>query len=466
MMWMPVKPFMEKKVNIFHRTSRFSSPDTDSRSARAARNIVISFIIKSISVLINMTLVPLTIHYLSPAKYGVWLTISSMLGWISFFDIGLGHGLRNKLAEALAKDEMHKARAYVSTAYFSISVLCVLLFLVFLVINHFTNWNTLLHIPAGMNEDLNGIALLLFFTFCIQFILQLINSILLSNQEPALVSLFNMISNLLVLAAITILVRYSRESLLHISFIFSSIPVVVLAIVNLYYFRNRFSSFSPRLRETDFGVLKDVLSLGLKFFIIQLSVLLFFQTSNFLICRYFSPDLVTPYNIAFRYFGLLTILFSIVTAPYWSACTEAYMKQDLVWIRKSLRTLVRLWLVLVLLAMLMLFFADYAYSAWVGKQIRVDFSISFFMMLYTLIVSFGNIFIMVLNGISHIRLQMLINLIGMILFIPLSHYLSVTLHLGIPGMLISTIICSSYGTLVAPFEVKRVLDSQPNLQTE
>jgi O-antigen/teichoic acid export membrane protein len=431
--------------------------ELDARSARAARNIVISFIIKSISVLINMALVPLTINYLSPAKYGVWLTISSMLGWISFFDIGLGHGLRNKLAEALAKGEMHKAKAYVSTAYFSISLLCCFLFLLFFIINNFLNWNTLLHIPSDMDENMRGIALFLFFTFSIQFILQLINSILLSNQQPAMVSLYNMLSNLLVLLAITILIRYTRESLLHIAFIFSFIPVVVLALVNVYYFKYRFKDFAPSRKEIDLGVLRDVLSLGLKFFIIQISVLIFFQTSNFLICRFFSPELVTPYNIAFRYFGLITMVFSIITAPYWSACTEAYMKQDLVWIRTSLRHLFRIWLILVLAALIMLIFANYAYRLWVGAGIHIDFRISFFMMLYTLIVSFGNIYIIVLNGIGQIRLQMFVNIIGMLLFVPLSYYLSVVLGLGISGMIITTIICSIYGTAVAPFEVRRIL---------
>jgi O-antigen/teichoic acid export membrane protein len=431
--------------------------DMNNRSARAARNILVSFIIKSISVLINMALVPLTIHYLSPAKYGVWLTISSMLGWISFFDIGLGHGLRNKLAEALARGEMHKAKAYVSTAYFSITILCCFLFLTFMVINNFLNWNQLLHIPVQIDENMRAITFVLFFTFSIQFILQLINSILLSNQQPARVSLYNMVSNLLVLIAIAILIRYTRESLMHIAFVFSFIPVLVLAVVNIYYFKSPFKDFAPSRKEIDFQVLREVLSLGLKFFIIQISVLVFFQTSNFLICRFFSPALVTPYNIAFRYFGLITMVFSIITAPYWSACTEAYMKQDLGWIRTSLKQLFRIWLLLVLAAIAMLYFSDYAYRFWVGDQIHIDFRISFFMMLYTLVVSFGNIYIIVLNGIGQIRLQMLVNVIGMLLFIPLSYYLAVTLHMGISGMIIATIICSIYGTAIAPFEVKKLL---------
>jgi O-antigen/teichoic acid export membrane protein len=437
--------------------SRISFLKEDNRTARAYKNILGSFAIKSMSVVINLALVPLTINYLSPTKYGVWLTISSMLGWISFFDIGLGHGLRNKLAESIAKGETHKAKSYVSTAYFSISLLCIGLFLAFLILNQFLNWGSILNIREHIDENLQTIALILFSMFAIQFVLQLINSILLSNQQNAMVSFYNMLSNLFVLLAIVLLTRFTHESLLNIAFIFSIIPVIVLVFVNVFYFRNSFSHFSPGFKAIDFHALREVLSLGIKFFIIQISVLVFFQTSNLLICRFFSPDLVTPYNISFRYFGIITMIFSIIIGPYWSAYTEAYVKQDFVWMRNTLKQLFKLWLVLVVIGICMLIFSAYAYHAWVGDKVHVDFKISLFMLIYTLITCFGNIYIMALNGIGKIRLQMIVNVIGMLLFVPLSYYLAVILHWGIPGIIISTTICSIYGTAVAPFEIRRIL---------
>ena len=295
----------------------------DARSLKAFKNIGGSIIIKGISIIINLALIPVTIDYLSPTKYGVWLTISSMLGWINFFDIGLGHGLRNKLAEAIAKDEMQKAKAYVSTAYFSISLLCAVVFVLFLIINYYLDWNKLLNIPLEIDENLKTIALILFSMFSIQFVLQLINSIFLSSQKSARVSLNNMISNLFVLIGIFLLTKYTQESLFHIAFLFSTIPVIVLIIVNIYYFKTNFKAFSPSIKSFDFFALKDVLNLGLKFFIIQISVMIFFETSNLLISRFFGPALVTPYNIAFRYFGIVTMIFSILISPDCSACTEA-----------------------------------------------------------------------------------------------------------------------------------------------
>ena len=72
------------------------------RTVKAKKNIVASFVIKGLNIAIGLILVPLTINYLNPTKYGIWITLSSVIGWFSFFDIGLGNGLRNRFAEAIA----------------------------------------------------------------------------------------------------------------------------------------------------------------------------------------------------------------------------------------------------------------------------------------------------------------------------------------------------------------------------
>jgi O-antigen/teichoic acid export membrane protein len=71
------------------------------RSVRANKNIALSFFLKVLNVAIQFLFVPILLGYLSPIKYGVWVTIGSVINWLYFFDVGLGNGLRNRLAEAL-----------------------------------------------------------------------------------------------------------------------------------------------------------------------------------------------------------------------------------------------------------------------------------------------------------------------------------------------------------------------------
>lgn len=429
----------------------------DARSMRVLKNVGGSFVIKGISILINLALIPITIDYLNPTKYGVWLTISSMMAWIYFFDIGLGHGLRNKLSEAMARNEIDKAKAYVSTAYISIACLSSFVFLLFFIVNYFIDWNKLLNVPVDANDNLKSIALIVFSMFSIQFVLQLINSIFYSNQTSAKVSLNNMLSNLFVLASILILIKLTNGSLLYIAIIFSIIPVIVLLTVNIYHFKTRFKAFAPSFKSFDFSVLKDVLNIGLKFFFIQISIMVFFEFSNLLISRFFGPAEVTPYNIAYRYFGMISMVFGILIAPYWSASTEAYVKNDIPWIRKSIRRMYITWLWVAGLGIIMLVFADFVYLLWIKGKVKIDFKISLFLMLYNISICFANIHIVILNGIGKINIQMIFNLIAMVFFIPISYYLAKYLNLGVVGIVLSSIICSLYGIVVAPFEIKKLL---------
>src|ERR1017187_8756856 len=75
------------------------------RSVKAKNNIIASFFIRGVSIVIGLVVVPLTINYINSSRYGIWLTLSSIISWFSFFDIGLSQDLRNKFAEAKAKGD-------------------------------------------------------------------------------------------------------------------------------------------------------------------------------------------------------------------------------------------------------------------------------------------------------------------------------------------------------------------------
>lgn len=75
------------------------------RSAKAKKNILEMLFLKGGNILIGLLMVPMTINYVDSENYGIWLTLSSMVAWMSFFNIGLNNGLKNKLCEALAVED-------------------------------------------------------------------------------------------------------------------------------------------------------------------------------------------------------------------------------------------------------------------------------------------------------------------------------------------------------------------------
>ena len=116
------------------------------RSIKIKKNILASIKIKGLSILISLVLVPLTINYVNPTQYGIWLTLSSIVAWFSFFDIGLTHGLRNKFAEAKAKGEDNLAQILVSTNYAILAIIFSVVWISFISNNNFLDWTQILKI--------------------------------------------------------------------------------------------------------------------------------------------------------------------------------------------------------------------------------------------------------------------------------------------------------------------------------
>ena len=202
------------------------------RSVKAKKNILASFLIRGGSIAISLVLVPLTINYVNPSKYGIWLTLSSIVAWFSFFDIGLTQGLRNRFAEAKAKAEDHISQVYVSTTYAILGIVFTSVWIIYLIINPFLNWSSIINVEESMGRELSILALIVFTYFCFSSILRIITTVLTANQQPAIASLIDLIGQAISLILIFILVKTTEGSLIYLGLAFCLAPLVVFAASN------------------------------------------------------------------------------------------------------------------------------------------------------------------------------------------------------------------------------------------
>jgi O-antigen/teichoic acid export membrane protein len=428
------------------------------RTIQAKKNIAASIVIKGLNVAIGLVLVPLTIHYLDPTKYGIWITLSSIIGWFGFFDIGIGHGLRNRFAEALAVGKDELAKIYVSTTYAVLSIIIVTILFLFYLINPFLNWEKLLNIgdELALRQELNILILVVFTFFCLQFVFKLITTILQADQRPALASSYDLLSKIFVLVIIFILTKTTNGSLLYLGICMSGVPFFVLVISNIFFYSGKYSSYRPSWNSVDFCKVKDLLTLGIKFFIIQIAAVLLYQTNNIIISHLFGPAEVTPYNIVFKYFSILTMGFTILLTPFWSAFTEAWVKNDLSWIKKAMRKLIQLWAILLFCGIIMAIVSPWVYPFWVGNEIVISSKMSLLVAAWVILNAWNGIFSYFLNGVGIIKLQVYQGVGGAILNIPLAIYLG--LKIGIEGVLLANIIVISSGILIYPIQYKKIIN--------
>ena len=64
----------------------------------------------------SVVTVPLVLSHLGAERYGMWLTISSLVTLFAASDLGVGSGLLNRLTVSLAAGDERESRVQISSA--------------------------------------------------------------------------------------------------------------------------------------------------------------------------------------------------------------------------------------------------------------------------------------------------------------------------------------------------------------
>ena len=431
-----------------------------SRSIKAKKNILALFFIKGISIATSFILVPLTINYLTPVNYGIWLTLYSIISWFGLLDIGLGNGLRNKFAEAIAKDDKKSARIYLSTAYAILAIIMGAACLLFFLLNHFFNWSQILNVSTIKAVELGKLAGIVFGFFCMQMVVKLISSVLLAIQKTALSGAINTICSIISLLVIYILTKTTSGSLIYLAISIGLINIAVPLLVSFWFYHYSFRDYSPSWKYVDFAYAKGLMNLGWMFFLFQSTALIVVATDNIIISQLFSPADVTPYNIALKYFTPITLVFSLISAPLWSAYTESYAQKDMEWIKRITNKMMRIWLLIFVAAIPMVILSDFAYGIWVGNQIKISMSLTIMIAIFVLLSSWNQIFGNFINGVGKLRLGFYLTIFTALVNIPLSIFLAKYAGFGVAGIMAASCISLLPDIIFMPIQYFKIVNNK------
>lgn len=221
-------------------------------------------------------------------------------------------------------------------------------------------------------------------------------------------------------------------------------------------FRGRYNLYKPSFKFVDWSRVKDLFNLGVKFFFVQIASILLYQTNNIIISQLFGPEMVTPYNVAFRYFSVLMMGFSIIVAPLWSAFTEAWVKQEIYWIKNTMNKLIKIWFLFLVLGIALLYSSNVIYNFWIGNTLKIPLEISVLVFIWVLINIWNGIFSQFLNGIGKIKLQLIIGILSGLINIPLALVLGKVI--GISGILLSNIFVLIFSCYIYPLQYYKIIN--------
>lgn len=434
---------------IKNKINRLLRSDSN-RTGLIKKNILASFFIKGWVIAVQLMMVPLTLHCLGVYENGIWLTISSMLVWIDNLDAGLGNGLRNKLAEYIAKDDYENARRSVSSTLF---MLVAFIVPVSLAINlwiwnadTYSFFNVDPHVVGNLNKILSCSAIFV----CSTFIFKFIGNFYMGLQMPAVNNLLGCLGQTLALIGTLVVYMSGSHSLFYIAIVNTVAPLLVYLISYPITFGRRYPHLSPSLKYVDIQSAVSLFKMGIKFFVLQISGVVLFMTTNILISRYYTPEMVTPYQIAYRYFSVLQLLFFIICVPYWSATTDAYNKKDFAWIKASGRQLDRIIMGILLVAIVMVLASKPIYQLWVGDASIVSLGMTIMVAVYVMILTLSMRYSYIINGFGTLKMQLITTVVAAVCYIPLAiffcrdsdnvlYLLAVMSLVNLPGLIVNAV---------------------------
>lgn len=428
---------------------------TDKRSKLLIKNVFASFFIKGWSAVVVLLMVPLTLNCLGTYRNGVWLTISSMLVWIDQMDIGLGNGLRNSLAAYVAHGNVDKARRLVSSTMAMLICIMMPILLVLLLLIWQTDVYTFFNVSPAIIPELRTALLAAVVLVCITFVLKFIGNVYMGMQLPAVSNLLIALGQTLALIATALLYYTHQASFLLIVAVNTAAPLLVYLLSYPYTFYRRFRDLRPSWQLVNLRSALELANIGIKFFWLQVAGIIQFMTANILISKFLTPEMVTPYQITYRYMSLVIVGFTVICMPFWSATTDAYERGDMPWIRNASHRLATITALIAATLIVMVVVSPWVYKLWIGDACEIPEGMTSLMALYVYLQVLSMRYSYFLNGIGALRLQLYMT-VSAILFIPLAWLVCSYTH-DIMWFMVVMCLCNVPGILANIIQFNKII---------
>jgi len=466
----PNQPALQKlwqRARFYASVLRFRAFDTSTtggRSLERYRRIAItsasSFFAKVIHSAVLFLSVPIAVEYLGKERYGLWMTISSIIAMFGFTDLGLGHGLMSTLSDADGRDDRPDAQRAVSSAFFMLGIVALIAAAAFSVAYPFVHWQSVFGVSSPEAAREAGPALAAFVAiFLLGMPLTVAQSIQTGYQEGFANSIWQAVTSILSFVGLMIAVHY-RVSLPWLVLGWTAGTVIAKILNCIQIFCGAKSWLTPSVRLFQWEMASRLLKIGFVFMIINMSLAVGYTSDSLVLAKILGAESVTTYSIVYRLFSIVTVMVSFFLLPLWPAYGEAIARGDIPWVRRTLhRSIIATLAFNGTAGVLLMCFGKWIMRKWVGDAISPTYSLLLPFAIYLLVTGMLGPFSMLLNGMRVVRFQVLCFCMMAVTNLGLSIVL--TRHIGVTGVMYGTVV-STLLFLVLPeaWYTRRLLRSK------
>lgn len=416
------------------------------RSARA--NISWSMGAKFVSMFVAIFSVPLLLNLLGTQKYGIWVTLTSLVAFISLLDLGVGNSIRNSVA---SMDETNRESVRSEFIGFSrllayVGLIATVCFIYF--------------IPnLDITVENSFAAEILYLPILILLPLMLGASVLQGARATGLQAVLQASGSWAFFAFIGLLVWINYiPSIQTLAFAWSFFYLASIVLIFGLALKKLDLPFSKLFRLSIVTIPRGRLGIGIEFLVLQMSALMLYSIGNILIMEYLGPSEVARYDIVNKIFQVGLGLYSVVIGVMWPEITRAHAEQN----EKSLRRIFRNLAVIAgffsTAAITGAFLAPMIINYWTQNKIQVNSNEALAIAGLVTVQSIAYVGAVFMNAFEQIRLQIMLAVISIILMVPLSTYF-MGLGIGIASVPIAAMLLTALPMIVCNIAALRLIRS-------
>ncbi len=350
-----------------------------------------SVVARGIALLTSLISVPLTVNYLGPERYGMWMTASSVIVLLGFADLGMGNGLLNAVSEADGKDDREAAATYVSSAFFILSGIASIILALFGLAYSFVPWPRVFNVFSELAMRESGPAMAIFVvSLAINMPLGVAQRVQMGYQEGFKTHLWGVAGSLLGFGGI-LLAIFLKAGLPWLVLAMSGGPTLAMFFNWMDVFYRSRKELLPRWSAFDWSASRKIAGTGAFFLILQIMTLIGNASDNLVIAQVLGASAVSVYAVTQKLFTT-TMIAQYFIAPLWPAFGEALARNDLTWAKKTLNRALRLSFIMsAATALPLLLFGKKIIFYWVGPGLVPSTFMLVGFALFVFLASFGGV---------------------------------------------------------------------------
>ena len=362
-------PFIQKYIGGDDRGSF--------RNRRLFYSVISSLGAKGVTVLVSLLSVPLTFNYLNPERFGIMMTIVSLITTINFADLGIGFGLQNRWAE-LSLDEtgISLQKAISSVFFFLLGIGCCLL-LVGMSLYFWVDLSFIFNLKGNdpaLTKEVNDASLVFFIITALAFPFSIVQKVQAGKQESYITNFWIIASNVSSLLLL-LLFTFLKLGIPFIIFALYGVNNLLIVINFFIEFYKKNTELSPQIQFYDFTFLKGLIKDGIFFLSTQLGAMTLNTGNNVILASYHGAATVGYLNIGLKLISLFLIPIEVFAPNLLPAINDALSRNDFAWLHSKLRFFLKFVLVYGLVSFcVLLFTGNYLIEVWLSTKMGLDFN--------------------------------------------------------------------------------------------